>query len=125
MNENKYIPGVCNIGPQEINRRRRVGWIGLAVALLLFIILVGINVNPWWRLLIFFPATLSASGFLQAHFHFCAGFARKGVFNFGEIGKIQQIKDESANQKDKQKGNKITLYAACIGAIVSFICVFI
>jgi hypothetical protein len=125
MNENKYIPGVCNIGPQEINRRRRVGWIGLAVALLLFIILVGINVNPWWRLLIFFPATLSTSGFLQAHFHFCAGFARKGVFNFGDVGKMQEIHDKDSNTQDRQKGNKITIYAALTGIIVAFICVFI
>ena len=97
MNGDKYIPGVCNIGSQEINRRRRVGWIGLTVALLLLIILVGINVNPWWRLLIFFPATLSASGFLQAYFHFCAGFARRGVFNFGEVGKMQEIHDKDSN----------------------------
>ena len=121
----EYIPGICNIGPQEVNRRRRIGWIGLAVAFFLFIILVQFNLNPWWRLLIFFPATLSASGFIQAHFHFCAGFARKGVFNFSEIGKTQKIKDEFANAKDKQKGNKITLYAAIIGAIASLICVFI
>ena len=121
----EYIPGVCNIGSQEINRRRRIGWIGLAVVLFLFIILTLFNVHPWWRLLIFFPATLSASGFLQAHFHFCAGFARKGVFNFGEIGKTQEVTDESANAKDKQKGNKIALYAVSIGAIVAFICVFI
>jgi hypothetical protein len=121
----EYIPGVCNIGPQEINRRRRVGWIGLAVALLVFIILAVMNVNHWWRLLIFFPATFSASGFLQAHFHFCAGFARKGVFNFGEIGKIQDVTDDSAKAKDKQKGKQITLYAAFIGAIIAIICIFI
>lgn len=121
----EYIPGVCNIGPQEINRRRRTGWIGLGVALFVFIILSGITSNHWWRLLIFFPATLSASGFLQAHFHFCAGFARKGVFNFGEVGKIQEVTDNSAKTKDQQKGKRITLYAAFIGAVVAFICVVV
>jgi hypothetical protein len=121
----EYIPGVCNIGPQEINRRRRIGWIGLAVAVLLFILLAGLNLNHWWRLLIFFPVTLSASGFLQAHFHFCSGFAGKGVFNFGEIGKTQEVKDDSFKIKDKQKGKQITLYAVSIGAIVALFCVFI
>jgi hypothetical protein len=120
-----YIPGVCNIGPQETSRRKRIGWIGLAIALLLFISIGEVTGNPWLRLLIFFPLTLSASGFLQAHFHFCAGYARKGVFNFGEIGKTHEITDDSARAKDKQKGNKITLYAALIGAIVALICVFI
>jgi len=121
----EYIAGVCNIGPQEINRRRRIGWIGLAAALLLFIILVLLTVNPWWRLFIFFPVTLSASGFLQVHFHFCAGFAHKGVFNFGEVGETQQIKADSAKAKDKQKVKQITLYAAFIGTVVALICVFI
>lgn len=121
----EYIPGVCNIGLQEINRRRRVGWIGLAVALVLFVILAAFNINPWWRLLIFFPVTFSASGFLQAHYNFCAGFARKGVFNFGEIGKTQEVKDDSAKAKDQKKGKQITRYAAFIGAVVAIICVFI
>ncbi len=29
MTDDKYIPGVCNIGPQEIKRRRQAGIIGL------------------------------------------------------------------------------------------------
>ena len=121
----EYIPGVCNIGPQEISRRRRIGWIGLAVALLLFIILSEISGNRWWQLLIFFPATLSASGFLQARFHFCSGFARKGVFNLGEIGTTHEINDTSSKAKDQKRGNQITIYAALLGAIVALICVFI
>jgi len=35
MNDNVYIPGVCNIGPAEIAMRKRVGWGALAVTVAL------------------------------------------------------------------------------------------
>lgn len=121
----KYIPGVCNIGIPEINRRKRIGWIGLFLVLFLFIYLNYGHYNPWLRLIIFFPATLSASGFLQAHFHFCSGFARKSVFNFSEIGKTQKIEDEAAILMDQKKGNQITFYAAVIGIVATLLCFII
>lgn len=120
-----YTPGVCNIGPEEIARRRNVGWIGFLVAAVLFALLYWTRVDAWWRLFIFFPALLSASGFLQAYFHFCAGFAKRGVFNFGPLGKTQTITDEASKAKDRSRGNKIMLYAALIGAAVAIVCVLI
>src|SRR4051812_39294356 len=35
-----YEPGVCNIGPAEIERRRRSGHVGLLVGLVVFAVLV-------------------------------------------------------------------------------------
>src|SRR5580692_2451145 len=99
--QNQYTPGVCNIGREETTRRRQLGWISLVVAVVILIILIWSGVNPWWRLLVFFPATMSASGFLQARYHFCSGFARKGVFNFGPLGTTQNVNDEASKQKDR------------------------
>jgi len=120
-----YIPGVCNIGPQEIARRRNIGWIGLIISILLLGLLIATGVNAWWRLFVFFPATLSASGFLQAHFHFCSGFARKGIFNFGPAGKAEQVGEEASKAEDKKTGNKITLYAVLIGVVITILVVLI
>ena len=36
-------------------------------------------------------STISASGFLQAYFQFCSGFARIGVFNFGSLGQTNKV----------------------------------
>ena len=30
----EYIPGVCNIGPAKIRRRRQSGWIGVGATLI-------------------------------------------------------------------------------------------
>lgn len=121
MAELIYTPGVCNIGPEEIARRRRLGWNGLMVAVALFAFLFWTGVSPLWRLFIFFPAMLSASGFLQAYFHFCSGFARRGIFNFGPLGQSQNVSDDAAKAKDRKKGNQIALYAMLVGVIVAVI----
>lgn len=120
-NKEQYIPGVCNIGPQEINQRRRVGWIGLSVTVILFFILKVLPVSLWWRLFLFFPAMLAATGFLQAHFHFCVGFARRGIFNFGEVGKTHVIINNTAQIKDRLRAKKINILALSIGIIVALI----
>lgn len=125
MAQIEYVAGVCNIGPEEIARRRMVGWIGAAVAVALLAVLVWLGVNPWWRLFVFFPVTLAASGFLQAYFHFCSGFARRGVFNFGARGNMHTITDNVSKSKDRKKGTRITVYSALIGVVVALASVFI
>lgn len=119
--QNEYVAGVCNIGSEEIGRRRNLGWVALATTLVLLLVLLGTGVNPWWRLFVFFPATISASGFLQAYFHFCVGFAHTGVYNFGRLGQIREVGDEPSKSKDKRRGNWITLYAVLIGAAIAII----
>jgi hypothetical protein len=120
-----YVAGVCNIGPEEIARRRNTGWVGLAVAVILAVILIATGVNPLWRAFVFFPAMLSASGFLQAYFGFCTGFARRGIFNFGAPGSVQQVTDATSKQKDRKKGNQLTLWAFVIAIVVTIVCVII
>jgi hypothetical protein len=125
MVQSEYIPGVCNIGHAEITRRRNFGWVGLAITVMAFIVLVWTDVNPWWRLLLFVPAMASASGFLQAHFRFCAGFSRTGVFNFGAVGDTHEVTDEGARAKDRRRGSQISLYAAIIGAAFATLAVLV
>ena len=123
--DDKYIPGVCNIGPAEIKRRRRSGWFGLGVTILLWLAFWVFGVPAAWRLLLFFPAFLSAEGFLQAALHFCAGFGMKGVFNFGsELGKTETVEQAEFRRKDQRKALLISLYSALIGiaaAILGFL----
>ena len=127
MND-KYIPGVCNIGPAEINRRKRSGWFGLGATILLWLAFFVFHVPAAWRLTLFFPAFLSAEGFLQAAFHFCAGFGSRGLYNFGtEVGKTETDEQAEIRQKDQRKALLISLYSALIGiaiAILGFLLIF-
>ncbi len=122
MNRQEYIPGVCNIGPSEIARRKRSGWIGLIATLLLWAVFVLFNFPAAWRLILFFPATMSATGFLQAYFHFCAGFGFKGVYNLVKpAGQTETIQQKEFRRKDRQKALQIFFYSAVIGMFAALI----
>ena len=116
----EYIPGICNIGPAEINKRRQSGWLGLGATILLWIVFWVFRVPAIWRLLLFFPAAMSATGFLQAGLHFCAGFGMLGVFNFGsEVGKTETVEQAEFRHKDQRKALQIILYSVTIGIAIA------
>ena len=128
MTKDQYIPGVCNIGPAEIKRRTRSGWVGVIATILLWVVFWLFHVPAPWRLLLFFPAAVGATGFLQAAMHFCAAFGMQGIFNFGpEIGKTDTVEQAEYRRKDRQKALLIGLYAFLIGlaiAAAGFVLVF-
>jgi hypothetical protein len=122
----EYIPGVCNIGPAEIRRRRQSGWVGLGVTILLWGAFLIFHVPTPWRLLLFFPAMMSATGFLQAALHFCAGFGMRGVFNFGsEVGKTETVEKAEFRLKDRRKARMIALYSALAGIATAIAALFV
>jgi hypothetical protein len=114
----EYRPGVCNIGPAEIARRRRAGHVGAIAAAALFAGLVAIDAPPLLRLAIALPAAVSASGYLQARLKFCAGFGQMGVFNFDDLGTTQQVVDEAARAADRRMARRISLTSGAIGLAV-------
>lgn len=115
----QYIPGVCNIGPAEIKKRRQSGWMGLTATIILWGILIYLNAAPIWRLLLFFPAMMSATGFLQAYMHFCAYFGFSSFFNFGDVGKTDTVLQAEFRAKDRRKAWQIVIYSVLIGIIVA------
>lgn len=113
-----YQPGVCNIGPAEIRRRRRSGHAALIVSIVLFAALVAVGVPHWTRLVLVLTAGGSAAGYLQAWFHFCAGFGSQGVYNFGPTGTVAKVADADARARDRRRSLEIGLASLAIGVIV-------
>lgn len=120
--EDKYIPGVCNIGKSEIKRRKQAGWSGLIITVILLGLLIYFDMPRPWRLVIFIPAMIMAIGFLQARMHFCAYFGMHGVFNFSpDIGKTDTVEQAEFRAMDRRKAWQIIAYSAIIGAVVAII----
>lgn len=121
-----YVPGVCNMGPAEIRRRRQSGWVGSGLTILLWGAFLIFRVPASWRLLLFFPAMVSATGFLQAGLHFCAAFGMRGLFNFStKVGKTETVEQAEFRLKDRRKARLIALCAALIGAATAITAFFI
>lgn len=117
---NEYIPGVCNIGPAERRARRLFGWMGLGATVVLWGIFILAHIPQAWRLFIFLPAGMAATGFIQSALHFCAGFGMKGVFNFGpEVGKTDTVIQAEFRKKDRQKALFILLLSVLVGGVVA------
>ncbi|WP_169580893.1 MULTISPECIES: hypothetical protein [Microbacterium] len=114
-----YQPGVCNIGPAEIRRRRVSGWLGLALAVVYLALAFALGWPAPWRLLVAVPVFLSAQGFLQAAFRFCVGFASRGLYNFGALGAEEPVQDAEFRRKDLRKALLITALAFAIAVVVA------
>lgn len=115
-----YIPGACNIGQAEIKLRKLFGWLGLVFCVLLWGGFILYDVSRYYRLFLFLPAMLAASGFLQAAWHFCAKFGFGGVFNFGpHVGKTDTVEQALYRRQDRKTALQIIGLAALAGAIVA------
>lgn len=121
----EYRPGVCNIGPAEIRRRRLAGHIGAAVTLLALVILLAVDAPPVARLILILPAAGAASGYLQAWLKFCAGFGARGVFNFGSVGTWTTIADRDALAHDRRRSREIGGMALAVGVAVGIVAVLL
>lgn len=114
-----YVPGVCNIGPAEIARRRRAGHAGAVAAVAVLAGLVAIDAPPPTRLLVALPAAAAASGYLQAWLRFCAGFGSRGIVNFGELGQRQAVEDPAARAQDRAMSRRIGAASLAVGVVVA------
>ncbi len=121
----EYIPGVCNIGPEEIKNRRQLGITWSLVSVALLALLFFFNAPAWLRLLVFLPALIAASGLYQAAFKFCAGYGNSGLYNVAKsVGKYDSVEKAEFRAKDKKKAQQIfglSILTAAGIAIVAFL----
>jgi hypothetical protein len=120
---NQYIPGTCNIGPEEIALRRRAGHVGLAVTAALGAALLRSDLHPAWRLALALPAAGAASGYLQARQRFCANYGFRGLYNFDARGHEQPVAVTGAEEADRRRSLEITATSAAIGLGVALVAV--
>ena len=121
--ESSYVPGVCNIGPEEIEARRRSGHVGVLASVVLFAVLVVIDAPSMARWLLVIPVAVATSGYLQAYLHFCAGFGALGEFNFGARGEAKRVVDRDALRRDRIKALQIGLAGFVVGVVVAAVAV--
>jgi hypothetical protein len=112
----KYVPGVCNIGPQERKLRKIAGWIGTVVTLALAVYFHFANISSGVKLWIFLPAMLGSVGFLQYYQHFCVNFGLRGLFNVNK----EAFKTDTVNQAKFRKMDQAkALQILFIGLVIS------
>jgi hypothetical protein len=121
--ESNYVPGHCNIGPDEIRKRMRIGFIGLAL-MILFIFLAEFYAFPQiWKLALFAPTVYAFSGFIQARQKFCFLFGIIGVFNIA--GRKARVGDDLKIKKDRNKALGIVAQVFISSVLVTLLYYFL
>jgi len=125
MEGNNYIPGVCNIGREEIKQRKLVGIIGLILTVVYIFLLIFFNASISLRLLVIIPSIVSSIGFLQARAHFCIYYGWASLFNFETLGKKNKVEKDEYKTLDKNKSLRIIIYSLLIGLIIGIAAIII
>lgn len=116
----EYVAGTCNIGGAEVRRRLALGWTGLLVCVLLLAMFIFSNADARWRLILFFPALLSAMGFLQARRRFCVAYGFAGVYNVKPgFQAPENVEQAEFRGKDRRTALVLTCLAVFIGLAVA------
>jgi hypothetical protein len=103
-----------------------LGWIALAVTIGVWIALVVFEIARPWRLALVIPASIAATGFLQAAWHFCATFGVLGRSNFGpNVGKTDTVEQAEFRRQDRRRAIQIIALSALAGAVVAAAAYFI
>lgn len=122
MEKEKYVPGVCNIGPKERQSRLMSGIIGFVLGGIIMIIILILRLNPLLLLIswgLFFAGFI---GYYQYKFHFCAQYGIRGVFNINNsIGNITTIENREFLIQDRQKAIRIIIYSFVSASVVIFV----
>ena len=116
-----YIPGVCNIGKVELEKRRQSLYMALIFLAIIVLIPGWFNINHIWRLIVFFPVVAVTVSLMQVYFKFCVSFGLKGVFNFAESGNISKVEEPEYVKKDKEKALAMIGISIIISVIISII----
>ncbi|MGE0568067.1 MAG: hypothetical protein AB7O73_08965 [Bacteroidia bacterium] len=122
--DNHYIPGACNIGHEEIKRRKKAAIFSIVLTITVIVLIFMLDANKIWRLTLFIPATSLGVSFQQWYFKFCVAFGIKGVFNFGDIGKTFSIDQKENYRKDRIKAWQMIMTGMVFGLILALIFYF-
>lgn len=112
MSENTYIPGVCNIGPAEINRRKSKLKFALALLLLSSILFFNLALPVLFFSIVACIATYTFILIFQLRQKFCIVFGWKSIYNFNAVkSRKTKVDDEGWRALDRKQTLKIVLYS--------------
>ena len=118
MTLDRSIGPRCNIGPEEIARRRRSATVLTLAAAVVAILLVGAHVPPALRLAIWPFAAAAAVNWMQVIHRFCVAFGTLGIENFGALGNAVPV-DRATKAADRRRALQLVAEGSLIGLVVT------
>ncbi len=118
MTLDRSIAPRCNIGPDEVARRRGTASVLTIATALVAALLLALAAPSVVRLLIWPFATASAVTWLQVVHRFCVAFGALGLENFGRVGNEVHV-DPGLRTEDRRRALQLVAEGSVIGLIVA------
>jgi hypothetical protein len=117
--EGEYRPGVCNIGPREIAKRRAFGVAAIIVSVVLGAILVAIDAPSIVRGLVVLPLWGGLVSVEQARRKFCAGFAAAGIRSVAGSDATERVTEPADLAADRAAARRMVSYCGAIAVAIA------
>ena len=118
MTLDRAAPPRCNIGPDEVARRRRSAIPVTLATAVIAVAMVAFHVPAPARLLLWPLATAAAVTWLQVVHRFCVAFGALGLQNFGRLGEESHV-DPGIRAADRRRAFQLILEGALIGLVAA------
>jgi hypothetical protein len=120
-----YRPGVCNISPREIAKRRAFGVSGIIASAVLGIVLVAIDAPHIARAIVLFPLWGAMISLEQARRKFCAGFAYAGMRSVNGSDATESVADPADLARDRAAARWLVAYCGVIALAITAVFVLL
>jgi glucose-6-phosphate-specific signal transduction histidine kinase len=117
--EPDYIPGTCNIGNEQLAKRKRFLVKCILVTVLGVSYQLVFHSDKVLRLLMFIPFAVTAVAAQQVFYKFCYRFGLTGLYGFGELGKEKNAEEDEFKKLDRKKSQRMIVSSVIIGIILS------
>lgn len=114
-----YQPGVCNIGPAEIARRRRAATNLTILTAIVAGALLAADVPPLLRIAVLPLSAAAGVTWLQVVRRFCVAFGAAGVLNFGVLGGTKSVEALAARAADRRTAFRMIVEGSFYGLIAA------
>jgi len=120
-----YIPGTCNLGKSEIQRRQFVALLGLLLTASILFGLIGADAPTSARWALFIPLMVFSVGFIQSRKKFCLAYGLMGTSNLGKLGDISRVQSPEDRKADRKTALLILAQSALLALTLTVLFVLL
>jgi len=126
MNSNDhYEPGTCNIGDDELSKRKKELIVGLIATFIFTVLFFNYPDSLFLLVFLFISTAFTVLMYLQIKNRFCVAFGWFKKYNFGKLGEARKITDPGYVSKDRKKvliiGLQILVMALLYTALICWL----
>lgn len=119
--QEKYEAGLCNIGKNEITIRKKLFNFSLLVMLSLICLSMAFHQDKWMTLLLFVSTFFTFLLFIEIRLKFCILFGFFNLYNFKQLGNLENVNDLELKRKDRKRAFKIVTLSFFVAAAITYI----